>query len=50
MKSFLQNNDIDIYSIHVEGKSVIAKTFIRTLIKKMYTYMTSIFKNVSVTH
>ena len=46
MKSFLQNNDIDIYSIHVEGKSVIAKTFIRTLIKKMYTYMTSIFKNV----
>ena len=50
MKPFLQNNDIEIYSMHVEGKSVIAKTFIRTLIKKMYTYMTSIFKNVSVTH
>ena len=31
MKSFLQNNDIELYSIHNEEKSVIAKKFIRTL-------------------
>ena len=32
MKSFLQNNDIEMYSTHNEGKSVVtAKRFIRTL-------------------
>ena len=31
MKSFLQNNDIELYSIHNEEKSVIAEKFIRTL-------------------
>ena len=31
MKSFLQNNDIEMYSAHNEGKSVIAERFIRTL-------------------
>ena len=30
-KSFLQNNDIEMYSTHNEGKSVIAERFIRTL-------------------
>ena len=30
MTVFLQNNDIEIYSIHNEGKSVIAERFIRT--------------------
>ena len=31
MESFLQINDIEIYSTHNEGKSVIAQRFIRTL-------------------
>ena len=30
MKSWLQDNDIDIYSNHNEGKTVVAKRFIRT--------------------
>ena len=29
MKSFLRNNDIEMYSTHNEGKSAIAETFIR---------------------
>ena len=48
MKSFLQNNDIEMYSTHNQGKSVIAKRFIRTLNDKIYKYMTSISKNVYV--
>ena len=47
MKSFLQHNDIEIYSTNNEGKSVIAVRFIRTLKNKMYKYMTSVSKNVS---
>ena len=31
MKSWLQDNNIEMYSIHNEGKSVIAERFIRTL-------------------
>ena len=46
MKSFLQNNNIEIYSTHNEGRSVIAKRFIRTLKNKSYRHMTSISKNV----
>ena len=33
---------------HDEGKSVIAKKFIRPLQNKMYKYMTSISKNVFI--
>ena len=44
MKSFLQNNDIEMYSRHNEGKSVIAERFIRTLKYKIYKNMTSIPK------
>ena len=36
MKSFLQNNNIEIYSAHSEGKSVVAKRFIRTLENKIF--------------
>ena len=39
MKSWLQDNNIEMYSIHDEGKSVVAERFIRT---KMYKYMNSI--------
>ena len=43
---WLKDNDIDMYSIHNEGKSVIAERFIRTLKTKIYKYMTSISENV----
>ena len=45
MKSWLEKNDIEMYSTHNEGKSVIAERFIRTLKNKIYEYMTSISKN-----
>ena len=35
-----------MYSIHNEGKSVVAERFIRTLKNEIYKYMTSILKNV----
>ena len=37
-----------MYSIHNEGKSVVAERFIRTLKTKIYKYMTSISKNVYI--
>ena len=37
-----------MYSIHNEGKSVIAERFIRTLNTKIYKYMTSVSKNVYI--
>ena len=42
MKSWLEKNDIEIYSTHNEGKSVAAERFIRTLVGLQY--MTSISK------
>ena len=48
MNSFLQNNSIEMYSRHDEGKSGVAKRFIRTLGNKIYKYMTSISKNVHI--
>ena len=33
MESFLHNYDIEMYSSHNEGKSVVAEGFIRTLKK-----------------
>ena len=41
-KKWLKDNDIEMYSIHIEGKSVVAKRFSRTLKTKIYKYMTSI--------
>ena len=46
MKSFLQNNDIEMYSMHNKGKSIITERFIRTLKNKIYKYMTSVSKIV----
>ena len=37
-----------MYSIHNEGKSVAAETFIRTLKTKIYKYMTPVSKNVYI--
>ena len=37
-----------MYSIHNEGKSVVAERFIRTLKTKIYRYMTSLSKNLYI--
>ena len=42
MKSRLEENNIEMYSTHNEGESVVAEKFIRTLKNKIYKYMTSI--------
>ena len=44
MKSFLQNNNIEMYSMHNKGKAVVAERFIRTLKGKICKYMASISK------
>ena len=44
-KSFLKQNDIEMYSTHFEGKSVVAERFIKTLKNKIYKHMTTIGKN-----
>ena len=46
--SFKNGNDIEMYSIYNEGKSVVAERFIRTLKTKIYKYMTSVSKNVYI--
>ena len=46
-KKWLKDNDIEKYSIHYEGKSVVAEKFIRTLKTKIYKYMTLVSKNVN---
>ena len=45
-KSFLKNNDIEMYSTFNEGKSVVAERFIKTLKNKIYKHMTTVRKNV----
>ena len=45
-KGFLKENDIKMYLTHNEGKSVVAKRFIKTLKNKIYKHMTDIGKNV----
>ena len=47
-KKWLKDNDIEMYSIHNEGKSVAAERLIRTLKTKIYKYMTSVSKNVYI--
>ena len=39
MKSFLQENNTEMYSIHNEQKSAIAERFIRSLKYKIYKYI-----------
>ena len=46
MKPFLQNNNIELYSMHIKVKSIVAERFIRTLKNKTDRYMISISKNV----
>ena len=47
-KKCLKDNNIEMYSVHSEEKSVAAERFIRTLKTKIYKYMTSISKNVYI--
>ena len=37
-----------MYSVHNEGKSIVAERFIRTLKTKIYKYMTLLPKNVYI--
>ena len=45
-KKWLLDNDIIMYSVYNEGKSVVAERFIRTLKNKLYKHMTDTGKNV----
>ena len=47
-KIWLKDNDIEMYSIHNEGKSIVAERFVRTLKTKIYKYLTSISKNMHI--
>ena len=47
-KKWLKGNDIEMYLIHNEEKSVVAERFIRTLKTKIYKYMTSVSKDVYI--
>ena len=47
-KSFLKENDIEMYSTFNEGKSIVAERFIKTLKNKIYKHMTAIGKNVYI--
>ena len=48
MKSWLQDNDIEMHLTHNEGKFVVAERFIRTFKNKIYKDMTSISNNVYI--
>ena len=48
MKSWLEKNDIVMYSTHNGRKSVTAERFIRTIRNKIYKYITSVSKNVYI--
>ena len=48
MKSWIQNNDIKIYSTHSEKKFALAERFIRTLKSKIHKNITLISKNLSI--
>ena len=45
-KKWLANNDISMYSMYNEGKSVVAERFITTLKNKLYKHMINVSKNV----
>ena len=48
LKSWLQDNNIEMYSTNYKGKSVVAERFIRTLKNKIYEYKASLSKNVFI--
>ena len=48
MKSWLEKNVVETYSVHNEGKYVVAKRFIRALKNKIYKCIALIPKYVNV--
>ena len=48
MKSWLEDNDIEMYSTHNEIKSVVPERFIRIVKNNIYKYLTSVSKNVYI--
>ena len=48
MKLRLQDNHMEMYSIHNKGYSAAAERFIRILRKKVCKYITSVSKNVYI--
>ena len=48
MKSCLEKNDIEMYSTHNEGQSVVAERYMKTLKNKICRYITSISKNAYI--
>ena len=46
-KKWLKDTNIEMYSTHNEGKSVVAERFIRTLKNKIYKHMTAVSKKFS---
>ena len=47
-EKWLKDNDIEMYWIHNEGKSVVAERFIRASKTKIYKYMTSVSTNIYI--
>ena len=45
-KSWLEKNDVEMYSTHNERESFVAERFIRTLKNRIFKYIASISKNV----
>ena len=48
MKSWLQDNDIEMYSTHNEGKCLVVERFIITFKNKIYKHMASVSINVLI--
>ena len=48
MKSWLQENAIEMYSTDNQGRSFVSEGLIRTLRNKIYTFMTLTSKNVYI--
>ena len=48
MKFWLQDNNIEVYLTHNQGKFVLAERFIKTLKTKIYKYMTLISKKIYI--
>ena len=44
VKSWLQDNDVEMYLTHSKRKYVVAETLIKTSNKEIYKYMTSLTK------
>ena len=45
-KKWVKDNEIEMYSTHNEGKSVVAERFIKIFKNKIYKHMTTVGKNV----